>query len=61
MGGMTQQSLFYRMDTVKKLNGVDIRLYFCMDFDLWCRFIAQFGLNDMAFTPETVLISSTIF
>ena len=54
LGGMTQQSLFYRMDTVKKLNGVDIRLYFCMDFDLWCRFIAQFGLNDMAFTPETL-------
>ena len=52
--GMTQQSLFYRMDTVKQLLGVDTRLYFCMDFDLWCRFITHYGLDDIDFTKETL-------
>jgi glycosyltransferase involved in cell wall biosynthesis len=42
-GDMTQQSLFYRRDIWQELKGVKEELFFCMDLDLWYRYLTQFG------------------
>ena len=62
--GMTQQGLFYATDVMKKLNGVNAVLYFCMDAEFWLRYLlncentkgivlinqplAKFRIHDMA-------------
>ena len=51
---MTQPALFYRLDLVQLLWGVDRRLYYCMDLDLWIRFVAQFGAEHIEFTDNSL-------
>ena len=51
---MTQPSLFYRLDALQLLRGVDTRLYYCMDLDLWIRFIAEFGAEHIEFSDTSL-------
>jgi len=41
--GLNQQGLFYRMDCIRSLNGVDPLYHYSMDLDLWIRFLLSFG------------------
>lgn len=41
--GLNQQGLFFNVDCLKQLNGVDERYHFSMDLDLWVRFLITFG------------------
>jgi hypothetical protein len=45
--GMTQQALFYKVDTWKKLGGVREAFFFCMDLDVWWRYLCCFGQNQI--------------
>ena len=38
LGGMSQPSLFWRLDTIKQLKGVNQKLHYTMDWELWHRF-----------------------
>ncbi len=51
-GSMAQPALFLHTETVKLLTGVDERLHFCMDLELWCRYLTTFGLQNIAKTDE---------
>lgn len=42
---MGQPSVFYRTETVKQLGGLNENLHYCMDMDLWFRFLLKFGQN----------------
>jgi glycosyltransferase involved in cell wall biosynthesis len=37
-GYMAQPSVFFRRDFYDRVGGLDGKLNFCMDYDLWCRF-----------------------
>jgi glycosyltransferase involved in cell wall biosynthesis len=41
--GLNQQGLFYRMECIRLLNGVDPLYHYSMDLDLWIRFLLSFG------------------
>lgn len=49
---MGQPSLFYRTETVKYLGGPKERLHFCLDMDLWFRFLLQHGLKPVQITEK---------
>lgn len=51
--GLNQQGLFFRMDCMRQLNGVDERYHYSMDLDLWVRFLLTFG-QDRYFTDDTI-------
>src|SRR5690606_35585412 len=34
-----QQASFYNLDIVKKINYLNVKLYYCMDLDLWLRLL----------------------
>jgi glycosyltransferase involved in cell wall biosynthesis len=38
-----QQPTFFRLSIVKQLGGIESRLYFCMDLELWINYLANFG------------------
>jgi glycosyltransferase involved in cell wall biosynthesis len=42
-GGFVQPAMFYKNDVWRKLGGVRTEFFFCMDLDLWCRYLTQFG------------------
>ena len=43
-GHIQQPPTFFRLPIVKQLGGVDTRLHFCMDAELWVSYLTQFGL-----------------
>lgn len=43
-GHIQQPPTFFRMHVVKQLGGVDTRLHFCMDAELWVNYLTHFGL-----------------
>ena len=53
-GGMSQPSLFFRLEKIKLLIGVDERFHYCMDLDLWYRYLLTFGLKHIASTEQTL-------
>lgn len=55
--GLNQQGLFFRMDCMRTLNGVDERYHYSMDLDLWVRFLLTFG-QDRYFTGKVI---TTVF
>jgi len=55
--GLNQQGLFFRMDCMRQLNGVDERYHYSMDLDLWVRFLLTFG-QDRYYTDDTI---TTVF
>lgn len=54
MGSITQPSLFYRLEQVRILRGVDVRLYYCMDIEMWYRYLLYFGASNIV-SRDTVL------
>lgn len=53
-GGMSQPSLFFRLERVKLLRGVDTQFHYCMDLDLWYRYLLTFGLTHITSTEQTL-------
>ncbi len=53
--GMNQQGLFFSMESIIALKGVDDRYHYSMDLDLWVRFLLTFG-QDRYFTD--IFVSS---
>lgn len=45
--GLNQQGLFYRMDCIRALKGVDPIYHYSMDLDLWVRFLLTFGQSQV--------------
>ena len=41
--GLNQQGMYWRMDKIKRLNGVNSAFQYSMDLDLWKRFLLTFG------------------
>ncbi len=52
--GFNQPGLFYDMNSLKQLNGVDPTFQYAMDLDLWNRFLFMFGQKDVI-TINTVI------
>ena len=53
-GYMSQPSLFFRLKKIKLLNGIDIRFNYCMDLDLWYRYLSVYGLSAVTSTEQTL-------
>jgi glycosyltransferase involved in cell wall biosynthesis len=45
--GMVQQALFYKMSIWRKLGGVNKNFFFCMDLDLWLRYLTEYGKTNV--------------
>lgn len=52
--GFNQPALYYDMNTLRQLKGVDPVFHYAMDLDLWNRFLFKFGQN------EVVMINSVV-
>ena len=52
--GLNQMGMYWRMDLIKKLNGVNTAFKYAMDLDLWKRYLLTFGneniISDSAIT-----------
>jgi glycosyltransferase involved in cell wall biosynthesis len=46
-GHCNQPPTFFRLSIVKTLGGVSEDLYFCMDSDLWTRYLAHYGWQNV--------------
>jgi glycosyltransferase involved in cell wall biosynthesis len=53
-GRMSQPALFFRLEKIKILRGVDKRFHYCMDLDLWYRYLLTFGLSNIISTEQTL-------
>lgn len=53
-GSMSQPSLFFRLEKIKLLRGVDKNYHYCMDLDLWFRYLLTFGLSYIETTKQTL-------
>jgi glycosyltransferase involved in cell wall biosynthesis len=51
--GLNQQGMYWRMDKIKKLNGVNTSFKYSMDLDLWKRFLLTYG-NDNCIVEDTI-------
>lgn len=51
---MGQPSVFYRTAIVKKLGGLNPHLHYCMDMDLWFRFLINYGQQNILETDEVL-------
>jgi glycosyltransferase involved in cell wall biosynthesis len=50
--GFVQPAMFYKNDVWQKLGGVRTEFFFCMDLDLWCRYLTQFGQANICKTDS---------
>lgn len=46
--GLNQQGMFWRMDRIKELNGVNSKFNYSMDLDLWKRYLINYGLTKLS-------------
>jgi glycosyltransferase involved in cell wall biosynthesis len=51
--GLNQQGMYWRMDKIKRLNGVNTAFNYSMDLDLWKRYLLTFG-NDRCMVNNTI-------
>jgi glycosyltransferase involved in cell wall biosynthesis len=51
---MGQPSVFHKTSLVKELNGMNENLHFCMDMDLWFRFLITNGQENISEIDETL-------
>lgn len=49
-----QPSTFYSTEVIKQLGMLDEHLHFCMDLDLWYRFIVNFGTKNIFESNQTI-------
>ena len=52
LSGMTQQSLFYKLESVKQIGGIDANIHFCMDLALWTCFLSAFSTKEVALSDS---------
>jgi glycosyltransferase involved in cell wall biosynthesis len=52
-GQVNQPAMFYKLD-ILKLIGLDSSLHFCMDVDLWLRYLLRFGLDTIVTTEKVI-------
>ena len=52
IGNICQPPTFFRLDALRKLGDLSNILHFCMDADLWLRYLTQFGLENVEQTPK---------
>ena len=45
---MGQPSLFYKTSLIKELSGLNENLHYCMDMDLWFRFLINYGQGSIS-------------
>lgn len=53
--GLNQQGMYWKLDVIRELNGVNSSFNYGMDLDLWKRYLLSFGLDR---TKKTNLISA---
>ncbi len=46
LGNCNQPPTFFRLSVVRQLGELSENLYFCMDSELWTRYLAHFGLSN---------------
>jgi len=51
---MGQPSVFYKTSLIKELNGLNENLHYCMDMDLWFRFLITNGQGSISEIDETL-------
>lgn len=49
---MGQPSVFYRTEIARNLGGLNAHLHYCMDMDLWFRFLINYGQQNILETDE---------
>jgi glycosyltransferase involved in cell wall biosynthesis len=47
LGNCNQPPTFFRLSVVQQLGELSENLYFCMDSDLWIRYLAHFGISNV--------------
>lgn len=53
---INQQSTFMRMDLVKALPGVEEKLHYVMDYELWLQLMFRHGTNDVWVDPRPLSV-----
>jgi hypothetical protein len=53
---MGQPAHFYRTERILALNGTDPALHYCMDMDLWFRYLIQNELNNVIILDEELAV-----
>lgn len=49
---INQQATFYRMDVVKAIGGVEEKLHFVMDYELWLQVLFRHGTTHLRSVPQ---------
>lgn len=49
---INQQASFYKLAIIKSLGGINKRLHYCMDLDLWFRYLIQYGQENILLVDE---------
>lgn len=52
-GQVNQPAMFYRSEIINSV-GLDSNLHFCMDVDLWLRYLLRFDLNTVVITEKVI-------
>ena len=45
--GINQLGMFFRLDRIKQLGGVNTHLHYSMDWEMWLRYLLQFGQDNI--------------
>lgn len=45
--GLNQQGMFWRLERIKELNGVNTHFNYSMDLDLWKRYLINYGITKL--------------
>ncbi len=54
LGNCNQPPTFFRLPVLRKLGSLSENLYFCMDSDLWTRYLAHFGWENVLKIEEII-------
>lgn len=50
---INQPASFYKLPIIKELGGINKDLHYCMDLDLWFRYLVQFGQKNILLVEDT--------
>ncbi len=49
-----QQGMFYKLEGLKKLGGINNDLHYVMDFEIWLKYLVSSGIKGFVFTDKLV-------
>ena len=49
---INQPASFYKLSIIKQLGGINKELHYCMDLDLWFRYLVQFGQTNILLVED---------